>query len=51
MISAPHLAMPGYEAFFVCREGPNYLIQVERRELSRRLARGETLQRIVTGVE
>lgn len=51
MISSAHwLSWPGFEAFFVsARCGPAYLIQVDRRELSLRLAAGETLQRIVTG--
>lgn len=49
IVSAPHLAWSGFEAFFVRREGPCYLVQVERCELSRRLARGETLEHIVTG--
>lgn len=51
MISAaPWLAWHGFEAFFVSAPtGPCYLIQVDRRELARRL-RTETLTQIVTGV-
>lgn len=50
MIStASWLAWPGFEAFFVtARGGPDYLIQVERRDLARRLSKGETLERIVS---
>jgi hypothetical protein len=51
VISAPDHSWPGFEAFFVrpALEGsPYYLIQVERREMARRLHRGETLERIVT---
>lgn len=47
--TAPWLAWPGYEAFFVsCPVGPAYLIQIDRRELATRL-RTETLTHIVTG--
>lgn len=47
--SAPDVAWPGYEAFFVSAcGGPCYLIQVERRALSLRLALGQTLYQIVT---
>jgi hypothetical protein len=50
IISAPWLAWPGFEAFFVTSPvGPCYLIQVNRVDLALRLGRGETLQCIVTG--
>lgn len=50
MISAaPWLAWPGHEAFFVSANGgPCYLLQFDRRDLARRLARGETLEHIIT---
>lgn len=56
--AAPWRAWPGFEAFFVSRViddgplqthgGPDHLIQVDRRELARRL-RTETLTRVITG--
>lgn len=51
MIShAPDQSWHGFEAFYVsCQNGPCYLIQVDRKELGRRLARGERLGVIVTG--
>lgn len=51
MIStAPDQSWTGFEAFYVsARSGPCYLIQVERKELARRLLAGEKIDQIVTG--
>lgn len=47
---APWLALPGYEAFLITPRsgGPCYLIQWCRVALARELARGRSLQAIVT---
>jgi hypothetical protein len=48
--AAPWQAWIGFEAFYVSLGGgPCYLIQVERKEMARRLRAGETLSQIVTG--
>lgn len=51
MISAAQWqAWPGFEAFYVsAQRGPAYLIQIDRKDLARRLLAGDTLETIVTG--
>jgi hypothetical protein len=49
ILSANWLAWPGHEAFFVAHGlGPAHLIQVDRRELARTLARGTSLEQAIT---
>lgn len=49
IIIASWLAWPGYEAFLVTQKtGPCILIQIERIQLQEKLAKGESLERIVT---